>query len=86
MVSVSFAGESFQMQSEQPIALHFLRDDGRREIIKLPHHTLAQARSMVGSIFRMSDGLYTEVGICIESGHVETLYNIYATTTDLARI
>lgn len=86
MVSVSLAGGSFEMQPEQPIALHFLRDDGRREIVKLSHHTLAQARSMVETILRMSDGLYTEVDICIESGHVETLYNIYASITDLARI
>ncbi len=61
------------MVPEQAITLHFLRDDGKREITKLSHHTIEQAHTLVEGLLRATNGLYTEVEIRCEGRHVETI-------------
>ena len=61
--------------NESPITLHFVRNDGRRERTRLTHHTLAEARQVAEQVLRIGAGLYTEVDICTEDGHIETIQN-----------
>lgn len=62
------------MEQEQTVTLKFLRTDGlRRESTTLTHHTLADARQLAKWVFEMGAGLYTEVDIYTEDGHVERL-------------
>ena len=63
------------MENESPITLHFVRHDGRRERTRLTHHTLAEARKVAEQVLRIGAGLYHEVDICTEDGHIETIQN-----------
>jgi hypothetical protein len=74
------------MENKPTITLQFLRYDGRHEGTKLTHHNLAEARELAEQVFRKSDGLYTEVAICLENGHVETVQNLHPTLADFSRI
>ena len=74
------------MDTGQVITFHFLRNDGRRERTKLDHYDLAEARALVEQVFRVGNGLYTEVDICTESGHIERIQNLHPTLADLQRI
>jgi hypothetical protein len=62
-------------ENEITITLHFVRNDGRRERIRLTHQTLAEARSAAEQVLRLGAGLYHEVDICTEDGHIETIQN-----------
>jgi hypothetical protein len=62
-------------ENEAPITLHFVRHDGRRERTRLTRHTLAQARQVAEQVLRIGAGLYNEVDICTEDGHIETIQN-----------
>jgi hypothetical protein len=53
------------MGTQQVITLDFLRAYGKREMMKLHHHTLSEARNMADSVFRKGDGLYVEVEISV---------------------
>jgi hypothetical protein len=68
------------------ITLGFLRNDGKRETTRLYHHTLAKARTLAESVLHKSRGLYTEVDICTEEGHVQTLQKLNPTLADLRNI
>ena len=61
--------------NESPITLHFVRNDGRRERTRLTHQTLAEARKAAEEVLRIGAGLYSEVDICTEDGHIETIQN-----------
>ena len=61
--------------NETPITLHFVRNDGRRERTRLTHQTLAEARKAAEEVLRIGAGLYNEVDICTEDGHIETIQN-----------
>ena len=61
--------------NEAPITLHFVRNDGRRERTRLTHQTLAEARRVGEQVLRIGAGLYNEVDICTEDGHIETIQN-----------
>jgi hypothetical protein len=74
------------MESQQVIALSFLRDDGKREVTKLYGCTLAHARDVAESVFRKGDGLYVEVDISTDRGYTETLSNPHPTLADLRRV
>lgn len=74
------------MDNKPTITLHFLRNDGRRERTKLTHHNLVEAREVAERVFCQSDGLYTEVDICLENGHVETIQNLHPQLADSSRI
>lgn len=45
------------MDTGQVITFNFLRNDGRRERIKLDHYDLAEARALVEEVFRVGNGL-----------------------------
>jgi hypothetical protein len=62
-------------ENESPITLHFVRNDGRRERTRLTHHTLAEARKVAEQVLCIGAGLYSEVDICTEDGHIETIQN-----------
>jgi hypothetical protein len=55
------------------IRLRCLRNDGRRESMKLEHLILDEARQVAEQVLRLGNGLYTEVEICTESGYTETI-------------
>ena len=74
------------MENEQIVTLHFLRSDGRRERVKLTHHNFAEARELAERVFDTGNGLYLEVDICLENGHVETIQHLRPTLADLSRI
>jgi hypothetical protein len=74
------------MNSDQVITLDFLRADGRREVTRLYHHSLPEARHHAEWVFRKSEGLYMEVEIILESGYCETLGNLCPTVEDIRRI
>ncbi len=69
----------------ETLTLYFLRDDGVRESVKLSHYTLARARSLAESILRKSNGLYTQVEICTESGQVARVQNQHVTVEVLRK-
>jgi hypothetical protein len=60
MAGVQGVGEP-PMASQQVIT--FLRDDGKREMMKLHDHTLSEARSIADLVLRKGDSLYVEVEI-----------------------
>jgi two-component system, chemotaxis family, response regulator Rcp1 len=63
------------MDNQPTITLHYVRKDGRRERTKLAHHTLSEAREVAKWVLHVGNGLYTEVDICPEDGHIETIQN-----------
>ncbi len=63
------------MGNEPTISLQCVRENGRREITKLPTHALYEARKLAKRLLRIGNGLYTEVDICSEDGTLETIQN-----------
>ena len=61
------------MDDRPTITLHFVQKDGKRERIKLTHHTMGEARTVAKSVLHVGNGLYTEVDICSEDGIIETI-------------
>jgi hypothetical protein len=60
---------------EPTITLHYVRKDGRREITKLSHHTMDEARKVAKAVLHVANVLYTEVDLRSEDGMVETIRN-----------
>lgn len=61
------------MDYEPTIILHCLRNDGRRETTQLTDSHLSDARELAKRMLHLGNGLYKEVEICNEHGHVETI-------------
>jgi chemotaxis family two-component system response regulator Rcp1 len=57
------------------ITLYCVRENGRRETTKLSQHTLPLAREVAKGVLLIGNGLYTEIDICTEDGHIETIHN-----------
>jgi two-component system, chemotaxis family, response regulator Rcp1 len=57
------------------ITLHCAQKNGRRDTTKLTRHSLPSAREVAKWVLQAGKGLYTEVDICTEDGHVETIHN-----------
>jgi two-component system, chemotaxis family, response regulator Rcp1 len=63
------------MDKQPTISLHCIRRNGRREITRLPIHTVSEARELANWVLHVGNGLYTEVDICNENGTIETIEN-----------
>ena len=63
------------MENAEIVTLSFLRKDGHPERTRLEHHTLVEARELAERVLHLGNGLYTEVEICTDNGHVETIQN-----------
>ena len=62
------------MTDYQPaIHLHCVRKGGRRDTTKLTHHTIPSARQMAKRVLQEGGEFYTQVDICTEDGHIETI-------------
>jgi CheY-like chemotaxis protein len=57
------------------ITLHCTQRNGRRGTTTLTHHTLPLAREVAKWVLQAGNGLYTEIELCTEDGHVETIHN-----------
>jgi hypothetical protein len=74
------------MPTKLVITIHFHRNDGRRERIRLTEYSLTQAREYADLVFRECAGLYTEADICREDGYVETVQNLLPMMANVSRI
>ena len=63
------------MDSAARITLDCVRKNGRREPIQLTQHSLPLAREAAKLLLQAGNGLYTEVDISTEDGHIETIHN-----------
>lgn len=61
------------MENEPVITIHCIRKDGRREITKIRDHPISDARELAEWVLHIGNGLYTEIDICTEDGHVEKI-------------
>jgi len=61
------------MDNEPCITLDCVLKNGRRETTKLTHHTLPVAREVAKWVLQAGKGLYTEIDLRTEDGHLETL-------------
>src|ERR1700677_2596301 len=61
------------MDYESAIHLHCVRKGGRRDTTKLTHHTIPSARELAKQVVQEGGGFYTQVDICTEDGHIETI-------------
>jgi len=68
------------IDNQPSLALHCVRKDGRREITKLSHHTLSEARDLAKWVLNVGNGHYREVDISTEDGIVEMIQNAGAPT------
>jgi hypothetical protein len=73
------------MEPAQDMTLHFLRFDGKREITKLSHHTVAQAHSLVEGLLRVTKDVYTEVEIHCDGRYVETVQSPHVALEEAER-
>jgi two-component system, chemotaxis family, response regulator Rcp1 len=63
------------MDNAVAITLDCVRKNGRRESTQLTQLTLPVAREAAKWVLQAGNGLYTEVDICTEDGHIETIHN-----------
>lgn len=63
------------MDKPVAITLGCVRKNGRREAARLTQLTLSVAREAAKWVLEAGNGLYTQVDICTEDGHIETIYN-----------
>jgi CheY-like chemotaxis protein len=63
------------MDNVLAITLNCVRKNGRRETTQLTHHTLPSAREVAKWVLEAGNGLYTDIDICTEDGHIESIHN-----------
>jgi CheY-like chemotaxis protein len=61
------------MDNAPAITLNCVQRTGQRDTTTLTHHTLPVAREVAKWVLQAGNGMYTEIDIVTDSGHVETL-------------